>query len=327
MNRARAAAGAVVALALATAVWATAFLDHPLSRPALVVALLALAGGLVVGAAGGPGAFRVGIAMLRRTTLTYRSYRVQVVSVFVWTGLTLALYYVAAGPLFRLLLGLEGGTLPRHLVAFLAVGLTTWPLFWKAWESTALGVRGEQWEGTFESAVPMPNGTRALPVGYLLSRLPFTLLFAGLSLAAISISIPGAMTLGSFASIVEFFVVVLLAIVCMWALGLIFGGLAILYKQVGPVDLVIRTLFLFLSGVFLPIEIFPAWAQAVSKLLPVTHAYTLLHYVSAGGIPLHEARTATLALAAWTTIAVVGGTLVYHLHVDKARRRGATQGY
>lgn len=320
--------GALAAAASALAAFAlTRNVASSLARGLLPVAIVALAAALCYAAAGGPGAFRVGFAMLRRTTLTYRSYRVQVVSIFLWTSLTLGLYYMAAGPLIQLLLGLPAEGVTRRLVAFLAVGLTTWGLFWKAWETTALGVRGEQWEGTLESAVPMPNGTRALPVGYLLARLPFTLLFAGLSLTAISLAMPGALKLAAPRAALEFLAVVVLCVVCMWGLGMLFGGLAILYKQVGPVDLVVRTLFLFLGGVFVPVDIFPPWAQALSEALPVTHAYALLHVTAESGIPIGDFPSSLAILMGWTVAAVFAGTAVYHHHVEKARRQGAIQGY
>lgn len=326
-NPHRIGAGLVAFVAAIVVLTSTRYAELALARVALPLALLVLALALAYAASAGPGAFRVGLAMLRRTTLTYRSYKVQVVSVFLWTGLTLLLYYVAAGPIFRILLGVRVESLPGQLVAILAVGLTTWSVFWKSWESTALGVRGEQWEGTLESNVPMPNGTRALPFGYLMSRLPFTILFQGLSIAAITFAIPGALRLDDPRAALDFMAVVVLSVVCMWGLGLLFGGLAILYKQVGPADLVVRTLFLFLAGVFVPTEVFPRWAQVVSNALPMTHTYRLLHFTAASGVPLVEAPTPLLVLMGWTVVAVVAGTVAYNAHVEKARRQGTIQGY
>lgn len=316
----------VAVLAAATAL-AFTLLDATWAQLGLAACLLVLAPALAYAASAGPGAFRVGAAMLRRTLLTYRSYRVQLVSTLLWTSLTLLLLFFAAGSIFRLFVGGEGGFMSGEIVALLAVGITTFPLFWKAWEAPAVGVRQEQWEGTLEANVPMPNGTRSLPVGYLMSRVPITLLFQTLCLAAIALAIPGALRLASPAAALQFFAVVVLTLVCMWGLGLLFGGLAILYKQIGPADLVVRTLFVFLAGAFFPLSVFPAWARALAELLPLTHTYRLLQHVAVDGGNVADAPIALVALIGWTALAVLAGTLTYRTHVDKARRRGAVQGY
>jgi ABC-2 type transport system permease protein len=191
-----------------------------------------------------------------------------------------------------------------------------------------VGVRAEQWEGTFESMVPMPNGVRSLPLGYLLNRVPFTLLFNLLVLTALALALPeGTLKLDRPRAILDFAAVLAASIACMWGLGLLFGGLAILYKRIGPADLVARTLFIFLAGVFVPIEAFPGWAQALAGLLPMTYAYQLLQQVVVDGIPLGEDPFALGALLTFTLAAVVGGNLVYRTYVEKARRQGAIQGY
>jgi ABC-2 type transport system permease protein len=216
----------------------------------------------------------------------------------------------------------------RSLLAVVLLGFTTWPIFWKSWEVTALGVRAEQWEGTFESMVPMPNGVRSLPFGYLMNRIPFTVLFNLLVLTALALALPeGTLRLDRPRAILDLAAVLALGIACMWGLGLLFGGLAILYKRIGPVDLVVRTLFIFLAGVFVPIEVFPAWAQVVASLLPMTYAYQLLQQIVVDGIPLGEDPFALGALLTFTAASVVGGNLVYRTYVEKARRQGAIQGY
>lgn len=323
------AAWLLVALSALAALLACAYVMEPLARAALPLAVVLFVASSAYAAAGGVGAMRVGRAMFRKTILTYLSYRAQLVAIALWAGITLAILLGAGGHVVRILFGGgEGEAVPRSLVAVLILGFTTWPIFWKSWEVTAMGVRAEQWEGTFESMVPMPNGVRALPFGYLMSRVPFTILFNLAILGALALALPaGTLTLDRPRAWLDFAAVLALSIGCMWGLGLLFGGLAVLYKRLGPADLVVRTLFIFLAGVFVPIEVFPAWAQWVAAALPMTYAYRLLQTVAVDGIPLGEDVTSLLALLAFTFAAVVGGNLVYRNYVEKARRQGAIQGY
>ena len=315
-------------VAVAVSAWAVA---HPVARAALPLSMLLLVGSAAYAAAGGRGALRVGRAMFRKTLLTYVSYRAQLAAIALWTVLTLVILLGAGGHVVRILFG--GGEsgetfVARSLAATLLLGFTTWPIFWKSWEVTALGVRAEQWEGTFESMVPMPNGVRSLPFGYLTSRIPFTVLFNLGVLTALALALPaGTLALTGPRSFLDLAAVLAASVACMWGLGLLFGGLAVLYKRLGPADLVVRTLFIFLSGVFVPIGLFPPWAQAVAALLPMTYAYRLLQTVVVDGIPIGEDPLALGVLLAFTLAAVVGGNLVYRHYVEKARRQGAIQGY
>lgn len=319
----------LVALAAVAAVVSCLNVERPAARVALPLSVILFVASTAYAAAGGRGATRVGRAMFRKTLLTYLSYRAQLFAIALWTVLTLGILLGAGGHVVRILFaGDEGEIVSRSLVAILILGFTTWPIFWKSWEVTAMGVRAEQWEGTFESMVPMPNGVRSLPFGYLMSRVPFTILFNVAILGALTLALPeGTLTLDRPRALLDFAAVLALSIACMWGLGLLFGGLAVLYKRLGPADLVVRTLFIFLAGVFVPIEVFPGWAQAVAALLPMTYAYRLLQTVAVDGIPLGEDVFSLLVLLAFTFAAVVGGNLVYRNYVEKARRQGAIQGY
>lgn len=329
----RARFGALAALAALVAGVCLARVEDAWARAALPLAVLALLASLVYAAAGGPGVLRVGGAMFRKTLLTYLSYRAQLVAILGWTTLTVIVLFFAGGYVLRALIPplatLEAtDAFPRSFVVTLVLGFTTWPIFWKAWEVTTLGVRSEQWEGTFEAMVPMPYGVRSLPFGYLLARIPYTILFNLVLLAALALAMPaGSVQLRGLRGALDFAAVLAAALACMWGLGLLFGGLAVLYKRVGPVDLVVRTLFLFLAGVFVPITIFPAWAQVVAKALPMTYAYELLRMVVVDGIPLAEGGRELAILLGFAAASILAGNALYHHFTDKARREGAIQGY
>ena len=333
MSRHRLVFGGAAALLALVAVACLDRFEQAWARVLLPLSVLALLGCLVYAAAGGPGVLRVGAAMFRKTLLTYLSYRAQLVAILGWTTLTVLVLFFAGGYVLRALIPplatLEANDeFPRGFVVTLVLGFTTWPIFWKAWEVTTLGVRTEQWEGTFEALVPMPYGVRSLPFGYLLARIPYTIFFNLVLLSALAFAMPdGSLGIRSVRGALDLAAVLAAAIACMWGLGLLFGGLAVLYKRVGPIDLVVRTLFLFLAGVFVPITIFPEWAQWIAKLLPMTYAYSLLRMVAVDGIPLAEGGATLLILLGFAAASIVAGNWLYHHFTDKARRQGAIQGY
>ncbi len=306
--------------------------DAAAARAALPLAVLALIASSVYGAAGSARVLRIANAMLRRTTLTYLSYRAQLVSLLIYVSITVLLFFVAGGPFLRVvfapLTNLQDQGVSQHLVLFLVIGFATWPIFWRSWEITTMGVRTEQWEGTFESVLPMPHGVRALPFGYLYSRIGFTLIYNFAVLGALTFALPGTgLHLYTLGSVLEFATVLIVTIVTMWGMGLLFGGLAILYKQVGPADLIVRSLFLFLAGVFVPLEILPGWAQTLARFLPLTYAFELLRSIAVDGVPLAERGMSLMILVGFAITFVVAGNLLYKFYVNKARTHGAIQGY
>lgn len=63
--------------------------------------------------------------------------------------------------------------------------------------------------------------------------------------------------------------VFILTLIGLYGLGFFFGGLALIYKRLGSITIVVRFAFLILTGAITPIENFPQWLQFISKTLPM----------------------------------------------------------
>jgi len=82
---------------------------------------------------------------------------------------------------------------------------------------------------------------------------------------------------------------VLIILVLMVFVGVLFASLAMIVTSVSPsfdffnyyTELVI-TPMLFFSGVFFPLDKFPAWMQKLSEFMPLTHAVKISRAVSSG---------------------------------------------
>ena len=97
--------------------------------------------------------------------------------------------------------------------------------------------------------------------------------------------------------------------------GLFFAGLGMIFTAVCPtidsfnlpIFLLIYPMFLF-GGTFFPLEILPGWAQAVARLLPLTHIASFVRGVCLGNIGVYL-WTDLLYLAAGTP-ALIGIAIV-----------------
>jgi ABC-2 type transport system permease protein len=327
--RAPQAAGA----ALAAALLVVAFLLPGGARRWLApLAVIALGAGLVYALGGGRSVLRIGNAMMRRNWLTMVSYRMQIVAFAVYVALGLALIWLVGKPVLDALVGpaqlLHGAGLPPDAALLLIVGVVSWPLFWRSCEVTANGVRQEQWSGTFESIVPTPDGVRALPFCYLYSNVGVSILSQAAILVLLGFALPaGSLHLVDPALALNFLAVTFVCMLCMWGLGLLFGGLAVLYKQLGPADAVVKLLFIALAGIFVPLQLLPGWMQAASRAIPVTYALDLLRGIAVDGRGIADQPVAFAILVGFTVATVVAGNLAYRALVDRARRQGAIQGY
>ena len=82
---------------------------------------------------------------------------------------------------------------------------------------------------------------------------------------------------------------VLLLLILMVFVGILFGSLAMIVTSISPsfdffnyyTELVI-TPMLFFSGVFFPLDRFPAWMKSLSEFMPLTHAVRISRAVFSG---------------------------------------------
>jgi ABC-2 type transport system permease protein len=71
-------------------------------------------------------------------------------------------------------------------------------------------------------------------------------------------------------------------------LGLIFGGLVLRFKRIGPISLLVRGALLFVTGVMIPVDKFPLQMQTISQLFPMTQGLIMMRKVTVNGISLWE---------------------------------------
>lgn len=122
-------------------------------------------------------------------------------------------------------------------------------------------------------------------------------------------------------------IILLLTILALSGIGLMSAGIIMVTKQGDPINWIFTTLTGLLSGILFPVEILPAWLQAVSYLLPTTHAIKALRLtLTSGAGPTDVAQEITFLMIA-ASLTIPSGLFAFSLGFNKARRAGSLGEY
>lgn len=299
---------------------------------ALGLVVLALVFAHVVLLSGGATAWRVARAYVVRTFHVLLSYKFQVAMMVVQAAVLGLLLVLLGRPIVRLLFGPVGSALEGYsrtnFVLFAMLGISLFPVLWTSFQVSATRLRQEQMTGLFEALVPTPAGIRSLPFASFFAAVVSSLVSLALLLTLFQFLVPpGSLRLTQPSALLAFACLVAPAIVAMWGIGLVVGGLTALFKTADAVTSLVRLLMLVFGGLYFPVALLPAWAQPLAFVLPVTWVGEGARLALAEGVLLHEMLGHLGILVAWALVASTGGMWMYSRLVDRARRAGTLAGY
>lgn len=282
--------------------------------------------------AGGEGAWRVARAVIGRAWRVALSYRFNIAIVLVQLVVFAALVVTLGKPIVALIFGPVGSALQGYettnLVVFLMLGLAFFPVLWTAYEVSSRRIRAEQMTGVFEALVPTPAGVETLPFAYLISSLAASLAGAAGLLAVFSLLVPaGSLAVTQPLALLVFAAILAPAVVTMWGIGLVMGGLTTLFKAASPASSMLRALMIAFGGVYIPLVFLPPWGLLISRALPVSYAGEGVRGALAEGLFLVEMSRLVAVLVAFALLSSVGGMWVFRRLLARARRAGTLAGY
>jgi ABC-2 type transport system permease protein len=229
-------------------------------------------------------------------------------------------YYMAALVRPSVRLGVAGKSLDYF--TYVVINLAFMLLLTSSFQAISQTLRRDQVAGTLEAIFVTPTNvwTIALASGAwpMLFAMLQTLAYFVFALAfGLRITAVNAATLAIF---------LVLGAACMAALGILAGAVVIRYQQAPPSTFLVGTAASVLSGVLFPVTLFPPALQAVSWMLPMTHALRGLRAALLGLSPAYvmgDAIWLAVAVAALLPIALLGfshafavtvreGTLAYY---------------
>lgn len=175
-------------------------------------------------------------------------------------------------------------------------GIWTVVLFAGSWV-----LAGERWQGTLELLEGSPAPMLIIVGGRMLANVAFSLLSMILSYSI------GAWLFGyriAFSQPAAFAVSLLLALLALWAMGMLFAPLSVLWPAAQRYLQGLEYPVYILSGFLFPVLLLPGWLRPVSYLLPPYWAAVALHGTGSGGI------TAPGLVGVWAVLLVTAAALV-----------------
>lgn len=191
-------------------------------------------------------------------------------------------------------------------------------------ESTSGIIREEQMMGTFELHYLTPNSTILLWLFHSLSTSLFTLIIMAVDVAVV------LAWQGSLLSPLEWAVaaaIALLGLLPLAGLGLVVAALTVRFKEVWAAVSVVNAFVSMLSGFYYPLEIFPAIARSIARLVPTSYAAQVLRNLFAGGASGLQLWEQVAAMSVLGLAYVIVGRAFYLRWESEARRRGELSKY
>jgi len=152
---------------------------------------------------------------------------------------------------------------------YVLIGYVLWWISASPMEASVWGVRRELQRGTFESNVISPTGILKMVIGLAVSWMMMDsiimLIVFGLGVIIFNIKI-------SVIYVIKVIPILLLAFATFLGFGIVFAGLVVMLKNIGPLATVFELIILFLSGVFFPLSTLPDFIRKISWIIPLTHA-------------------------------------------------------
>jgi ABC-2 type transport system permease protein len=159
----------------------------------------------------------------------------------------------------------------------------------------------ERWMGTLELLVASPASFFVVIGGRLAGTTVFSLLSLLLAygIAALLFGYPIAIAKPGW-----FALSLLLAVAALWATGMFFAPLAILWRAVGHFLLGLEYPIFSLSGFLFPVLLLPVWVLPISNLLPPYWAAVAMHGAANGDLDFSG------LLRAWFFLLLTGGAFL-----------------
>jgi len=257
-------------------------------------------------------------AFVRRDVLVAWSYRLAFFSDWINLVLQVALFYLVGQLVDDRKLPSYGGAQTTYM-EFVTLGITLGAFVALALARVAMGIRQEQLAGTLESLMMTPTapgtiqlGTVAYDVVYIPLR---TALFVLIIALGFGLDYKPSGILPAAAVLVAF-------IPFVWGIGIATAAGILTLRGGGGAAGIALTVLTIGSGAYIPVEVFPDWAQQLVEWNPMTLAVEGLREALLGDTTWGEVGRRLAVLAPASVFTLAGGIGLFRLALKRERRRG-----
>ncbi len=231
-------------------------------------------------------------------------------------GFTLIAYLISGLIDQGLFLQASGGA--SSLTSYVLSG---WALYFLGNFAYQMGysIEGEVVRGTLEptflSPIPRISFIMGMTLSRILSSSLFSLVLIVIGFVSFGRSSPASALLGAF-------FIFLLCLMVFFGVGVIMSGFSLRYKQIGSIANLFTFLFQFLTGIIIPIRIFPQALRYIAYCIPDTWAIDAFRSVLMGIEPLFDIRKEILLLVVLAVSFNVLGYKVFSYFEKKTKEDG-----
>lgn len=197
------------------------------------------------------------------------------------------------------------------------IGFFLWSMAIRAYGSTSNDITKEAEWGTLEQLHLTPYGIGRVMLTNTFANVLLSFIIGGGILLLMLLSTGTTLQIDVL-TVVPLVVLTILPVV---GFGLVFGGLALLYKHVDSAASLMQMVFVVFLGA-------PLGASPVVKLLPMALGFSMLQEAMTSGTRLWQFPTSELLILVGTTVLYLGGGyLVFQVLQRRARKEGVLGHY
>jgi ABC-2 type transport system permease protein len=216
---------------------------------------------------------------------------------------------------------ITGQAVDTHFfVLYLLIGTTMWSYLSACFDIVAETIAWERWEGTIEYTLMAPVPRLLHLLGTCCYAVTYSIVRAALMFGVVVLIFGIELSQANFPVAL---VVVAVGSVSVIGLAIVAAVLPLLFTERGAqMTFVIHSSLLLISGVYAPVDVLPAWLQALSPFSPMTYILRSVRVALLEGGSLSDVSLDLLILTLMGIILVPTGLWVFRTAERYAKRTG-----
>ncbi len=124
------------------------------------------------------------------------------------------------------------------------------------------------------------------------------------------------------------FLLLIFLVLPFYALAILAASFVLKYKQADPIQYVVNIMISIFSGILYPTSVLPAWMEAISNLIPVTHILELIRLIFIGSnFNLSDSSNMIVLSSFFFTFFFIISIIVFNKTIKSVKTDGTSATY